>query len=54
MKNVIRHEPGNGIQPYVVYRVEKKKETFRASFSTEKAAQDWIDRYGDRQIQGPG
>lgn len=53
-KNIIRHEPDNGRQPHVVYWVEKKRETWRAAFSTEAQAQAWIDRYGDRPPQGPG
>lgn len=49
--NEIRHEPANGTQPWAVYWIEGKTETFRAAFSTEAKAQQWVDRYGDRPGQ---
>lgn len=49
MNKIVKEE--NGAQPYAVYWVkDKQKPIWRAAFSTESKAQDWIDKYGDRPV----
>lgn len=52
IKHIIRHE-SNGLQPWVVYRVEGKRESWQCAFSARVWAEEWVERHGGSDIKAP-